>query len=151
MRSAPHPTDIQVGQRLRQPRTLKGFSQERLGRLIGVTYQQVQKYERGTNRIGSSRLDEIARILGVQVGYFFEEQGESRRNGGKSPCRADPRSGAAQIQPRHARVAKQFRCQPLQHHPPAVQNVAALADLKALPRTLLDKQHRSAEGRQRPD
>ncbi len=72
MRSAPHPTDVQVGRRLREQRTLKGLSQERLARLIGVTYQQVQKYERGTNRIGSSRLEQLARILAVPVGYFFE-------------------------------------------------------------------------------
>lgn len=81
MRAAPHPTDIQVGKRLREQRTLKGLSQERLGRLIGVTYQQVQKYERGSNRIGSSRLDDIARILGVPVGYFFEEPVGAAHNG----------------------------------------------------------------------
>lgn len=72
MRAVPHPTDIQVGKRLREQRTLKGLSQERLARLIGVTYQQVQKYERGTNRIGSSRLDAIARTLAVPIGFFFE-------------------------------------------------------------------------------
>jgi transcriptional regulator with XRE-family HTH domain len=72
MRSAPHPTDVQVGKRLREQRTLRGMSQERLGHLLGVTYQQIQKYERGANRIGSSRLDELARILAVPVTYFFE-------------------------------------------------------------------------------
>jgi transcriptional regulator with XRE-family HTH domain len=70
---APHPTDVQVGRRLRQRRTLLGISQERLGELLGVTYQQVQKYERGANRIGSSRLHEISRILDVPVAYFFDE------------------------------------------------------------------------------
>ena len=71
MRSAPHPTDILVGQQLRRQRTLLGMSQERLGSLLGVTYQQIQKYERGINRVGSSRLQELARILGVSVSYFF--------------------------------------------------------------------------------
>ncbi|MFO1072982.1 MAG: helix-turn-helix transcriptional regulator [Geminicoccaceae bacterium] len=71
MRAAPHPTDVLVGQQLRRQRTLLGMSQERLGSLLGVTYQQVQKYERGINRIGSSRLQELARILGVPVSYFF--------------------------------------------------------------------------------
>lgn len=87
MRAAPHPTDIQVGRRLREQRTLKGMSQERLGRLIGVTYQQVQKYERGTNRIGSSRLDDIARILGVPVGFFFEAPGGGAYNGSERGVR----------------------------------------------------------------
>lgn len=83
MRAVPHPTDIQVGKRLREQRTLKGLSQERLARLIGVTYQQVQKYERGTNRIGSSRLDAIARTLAVPIGFFFEgATGDRDGNGG---------------------------------------------------------------------
>lgn len=71
MRSTPHPTDILVGQQLRRQRTLLGMSQERLGSLLGVTYQQIQKYERGINRVGSSRLQELARILNVPVSYFF--------------------------------------------------------------------------------
>jgi transcriptional regulator with XRE-family HTH domain len=70
--SPPHPTDLQVGRRLRQRRTLLGMSQGRLGGLLGVTYQQIQKYERGANRIGSSRLHDLARILGVLVAYFFD-------------------------------------------------------------------------------
>jgi transcriptional regulator with XRE-family HTH domain len=71
MRAAPHPTDLLVGQQLRRQRTLLGMSQERLGSLLGVTYQQIQKYERGVNRVGSSRLHELARALGVPVAYFF--------------------------------------------------------------------------------
>jgi transcriptional regulator with XRE-family HTH domain len=71
--AAPHPTDVRVGQRLRQRRTMLGLSQERLGELLGVSYQQVQKYERGINRIGSSRLHEISAALDVPVAYFFEE------------------------------------------------------------------------------
>ena len=69
----PHPVDIHVGQRLRLRRTIMGMSQEALGNAIGVTFQQIQKYERGTNRMGSSRLYEFARILNVPVSYFFEE------------------------------------------------------------------------------
>lgn len=71
MPSPPHPTDVLVGQQLRRQRTLLGMSQERLGSLLGVTYQQIQKYERGVNRMGSSRLQELARILEVPVSYFF--------------------------------------------------------------------------------
>lgn len=68
----PKPVDVHVGQRLRLRRSLVGMSQERLAELLGITYQQVQKYERGTNRIGSSRLHEIARALGVPVAWFFD-------------------------------------------------------------------------------
>lgn len=69
----PHPIDIHVGKRLRQRRTILGMSQEAIGDAIGVTFQQIQKYERGVNRIGSSRLYEFSRILSVPVAYFFEE------------------------------------------------------------------------------
>ncbi len=72
MAQIPNPVDVHVGKRLRQRRTLLGMSQEKLGELLGLTFQQVQKYERGTNRIGSSRLYRLARILEVPVAYFFE-------------------------------------------------------------------------------
>jgi transcriptional regulator with XRE-family HTH domain len=69
----PHPVDIHVGSRVRMRRTLLGMSQEKLGEALGLTFQQVQKYERGANRIGASRLHEISRILDVPVSFFFEE------------------------------------------------------------------------------
>ncbi len=69
---APDPVDISVGGRLRQRRTLLGMSQEKLGRAVGLTFQQIQKYERGVNRIGASRLLQLSRALGVPVAYFFE-------------------------------------------------------------------------------
>lgn len=72
MAQIPNPVDVHVGKRLRQRRTLLGMSQEKLGELLGLTFQQVQKYERGTNRIGSSRLFRLACILDVPVSYFFE-------------------------------------------------------------------------------
>lgn len=71
--SSPHPVDIHVGRRLRLRRTILGMSQEALGNTIGVTFQQIQKYERGINRIGSSRLYEFGEILKVPVSFFFEE------------------------------------------------------------------------------
>lgn len=70
---APNPTDIHVGSRLRMRRMLLGMSQEKLGLAVGLTFQQVQKYERGTNRIGASRLFDLGKALNVPVGYFFEE------------------------------------------------------------------------------
>lgn len=79
MALTPNPVDVHVGKRLRLRRTLLGFSQEKLGSLLGLTFQQVQKYERGTNRIGSSRLYKISTVLDVPVSYFFEgfEDGEA--------------------------------------------------------------------------
>lgn len=71
----PNPVDVHVGARIRQRRTLLGMSQQKLGQAIGLTFQQVQKYERGTNRVGSSRMFELARVLDVPVSYFFEEMG----------------------------------------------------------------------------
>ncbi len=71
-RKAPNPIDEFVGKRVRLQRVLMGLSQEKLGTALGLTFQQVQKYEKGTNRIGASRLQEIAKILGVPPGFFFE-------------------------------------------------------------------------------
>jgi transcriptional regulator with XRE-family HTH domain len=69
----PNPIDVHVGSRVRLRRTLLGLSQEKLGEAIGLTFQQVQKYERGTNRIGASRLWELSTVLGVPVQFFFGE------------------------------------------------------------------------------
>lgn len=67
-----HPIDVHVGKRLRLRRTILGMSQEAIGNAIGVTFQQIQKYERGINRMGASRLYEFSKVLGVPVSYFFE-------------------------------------------------------------------------------
>ena len=67
-----NPIDAQVGNRVRLRRMLIGMSQERLGELLGLTFQQVQKYEKGVNRIGAGRLFEIARILGVPIDFFYD-------------------------------------------------------------------------------
>ncbi|TVQ33019.1 MAG: XRE family transcriptional regulator [Geminicoccaceae bacterium] len=73
MTAEPHFIDRHVGRRLRMRRLLMGMSQERLGELLGLTFQQIQKYERGANRLGASRLFEAARALEVDVGFFFAE------------------------------------------------------------------------------
>ena len=70
---SPDPIDIHVGLRIRQRRIMIGLSQEQLGRRLGVSFQWLQKYERGTNRVGASRLFEIARALAAPVGFFFDE------------------------------------------------------------------------------
>jgi transcriptional regulator with XRE-family HTH domain len=72
LKKAPNPVDKHVGARVRSRRILMGMSQEKLGISLGLTFQQVQKYEKGTNRIGASRLQNIAKTLSVPVSYFFE-------------------------------------------------------------------------------
>lgn len=69
----PSPIDVHVGSRVRLRRTLLGMSQEKLGQAIGLTFQQVQKYERGANRVGASRLYDLSRVLDVPVSFFFDD------------------------------------------------------------------------------
>jgi transcriptional regulator with XRE-family HTH domain len=69
----PNPIDIHVGTRIRLRRNMLGLSQEKLGEAIGLTFQQVQKYERGANRVGASRLHELSRVLDVPVSFFFDD------------------------------------------------------------------------------
>lgn len=72
----PNAVDAHVGARLRQRRTLLGMSQEKLGDAIGLTFQQVQKYERGTNRVSASRLYDLSKVLETDMNYFFDEMPE---------------------------------------------------------------------------
>ncbi|NSZ66987.1 helix-turn-helix domain-containing protein [Agrobacterium tumefaciens] len=69
----PDPIDVHVGTRIRLRRTLLGMSQDRLGTSLGITFQQIQKYERGMNRVGASRLQLMANILNVPVSFFFDD------------------------------------------------------------------------------
>ncbi len=69
----PSPIDVHVGSRIRLRRTLLGMSQERLGEALGLTFQQVQKYERGVNRVGASRLYDLSRVLDVPISFFFDD------------------------------------------------------------------------------
>lgn len=71
-KKAPNPIDKHVGSRVRMRRMMLGMSQEKLGDALALTFQQVQKYEKGTNRIGASRLQQISQILQVPVAFFFE-------------------------------------------------------------------------------
>ncbi len=76
----PNPIDVHVGSRVRLRRTLLGMSQEKLGELLGLTFQQVQKYERGANRVGASRLFDLARVLDVPVNFFFDDMSDEVEN-----------------------------------------------------------------------
>ncbi len=77
----PSPIDVHVGSRVRLRRTLLGMSQEKLGEALGLTFQQVQKYERGVNRIGASRLFDLARVLDVPIGFFFDDMPDALGGG----------------------------------------------------------------------
>jgi transcriptional regulator with XRE-family HTH domain len=69
----PNPIDTHVGSRVRFRRMLLGMSQEKLGERLGLTFQQIQKYEKGINRIGASRLFDLAHVLGVPVQFFYDD------------------------------------------------------------------------------
>lgn len=95
-RKQPNPIDVHVGGRLRLRRNMAGLSQEKLGKQLGITFQQIQKYEKGTNRMGASRLQEIAEILKTPISYFFEDvpnsgaaQGEATGSGFSEPSSSD--------------------------------------------------------------
>ncbi len=89
MPANPHPVDIYVGSRVRLRRTLKGMSQQKLAGELGLTFQQVQKYERGTNRIGASRLFELGEILDVPTSFFFDGLTSSDSSRSTSPGFSD--------------------------------------------------------------
>ena len=96
-KDGPMPMDVHVGSRVRLRRTLMGLSQEKLGDAIGLTFQQVQKYERGMNRISASKLHHLSNILDVPVSYFFDDFVEDGSSGSKpqaadSPTGIDPMS-----------------------------------------------------------
>ena len=89
-RDGPHPVDVHVGSRVRLRRTLLGMSQEKLGEALGLTFQQVQKYEKGMNRIGSSKLYQLTQILDVPVSFFFDDMPEAAASADSSaPTKAN--------------------------------------------------------------
>ncbi len=110
-RSTPNPVDIYVGSRVRMRRTLLGMSQEKLGEALALTFQQVQKYERGANRIGASRLHQISRILDVPISFFFDEL---------------PAKSAADGMPRQAGLAEERAPAPTEFDPMAKRETLEL-------------------------
>ena len=79
----PDPVDVEVGHRIRIERLARGLSQTALANQLGVTFQQVQKYEKGVNRVGAGRLTKIAEVLGVPVGHVLQRQGNAGRRAGQ--------------------------------------------------------------------
>ena len=78
----PNPTDVYVGSRVRLRRKMLGLSQEKLGEKLGITFQQIQKYEKGTNRVGASRLQAMSNALDVPVSFFFPDSSVGAEGGG---------------------------------------------------------------------
>jgi len=108
-RRDPNYIDVHVGARIRMRRQLINMSQERLGELLGITFQQVQKYEKGSNRISASRLFYASKTLGVPVQFFFDglpgsESGEGLREGGEGD-----QFSAAMMSPEGVQLAKAFK------------------------------------------
>ena len=87
-KKVPNPIDVHVGSRVRLRRTMQNMSQEKLGEALGITFQQIQKYEKGSNRIGASRMQQICAALNVPVEFFFEDA--------PLPQGASPISGVAE-------------------------------------------------------
>src|SRR4051812_1329593 len=102
----PNPIDIRVGARLRLRRNMLGLSQEKLGEAIGLTFQQVQKYERGANRIGASQLHELSRVLDVPVSFFFDDTDPVRAPGMGGI--AEPPAEAFEFDPRCKQEANEL-------------------------------------------
>lgn len=100
-----HSVDVHVGMRMRQRRSLLGMSQTALADAVGLTFQQIQKYERGSNRMGSSRLFEFAKVLDVPVTYFFDEMPSTLAGrpmsgrGGRGEVRASPMTDSGEEDP----------------------------------------------------
>ena len=89
----PNPIDVHVGSRIRLRRNMLALSQEKLGEAIGLTFQQVQKYERGANRVGASRLHELSRVLDVPVSFFFDDTDPVRAPAIPSGFEEEPAEG----------------------------------------------------------
>jgi transcriptional regulator with XRE-family HTH domain len=104
----PNFVDRHVGNRVRMRRLLVGMSQEKLGELLGITFQQVQKYEKGSNRVSASRLYQISRVLSVPVQYFYDElKSDDGPSGFAESEGADAIAGALQS-PEGVQIARIF-------------------------------------------
>jgi transcriptional regulator with XRE-family HTH domain len=105
---AGHPTDVHVGQRIRFRRQSLGLSQAKLGQRLGISFQQVQKYERGGNRVSASMLYEIAGVLGVSVAYFFDGLPPPGAGASLALTLADERRVAYAASPEGVRLLERF-------------------------------------------
>ena len=125
----PNPVDIHVGSRLRLRRKFLGLSQTDLGDALQLTFQQVQKYERGSNRVSASKLYEAGKMLKVPVGYFFESFGDTTENEGFSESNAEQSVYAFLVTTEGIELAQAFpRIKSPKHRRKIMDLVRALAD-----------------------
>src|ERR1041384_5575987 len=99
--------DVEIGSRVRMRRMTVGMSQEKLGEMLGLTFQQVQKYEKGTNRISVGRLVDIANVLGVEIEFFFTGL-KSRKDSGFSDTDAAPYAAEVMSTPEGLQLVRTF-------------------------------------------
>lgn len=135
--AAPNPVDVHVGKRLRFGRTMQGMSQESIGASIGVTFQQIQKYERGINCIRASKLFELAKVLKVPVSFFFEGFEGDRGEAYSIPGAADSAEGGFDIEMAFSRESIELmrafhRISDPQLRSKILDLVRAMADNKAM-------------------
>lgn len=127
----PNPVDIYVGTRLREARLQRGLSQERVAEEMGITFQQVQKYEKGLNRIGASRLWDLAQVLGMPISYFYDDMDQKAQS--KSPRKINSLHDSANsigpetITPRDMELLRLFK---------KIRNEAVIAGVFSLVRSL---------------
>jgi transcriptional regulator with XRE-family HTH domain len=96
-RDGPHPIDVHVGSRIKLRRMILGLSQESLGKALGLTFQQIQKYEKGVNRIGASRIFEMSQLLEVPVQFFYDDLGDGGWGGASGFAEPDQRDGVMDL------------------------------------------------------
>ncbi len=108
-RRDPNYIDVHVGSRIRMRRQLINMSQERLGELLGITFQQVQKYEKGSNRISASRLFYAAKTLGVPIQFFYDGLPEVDQSGGLAESASKDELIASMMTPEAIQLAKAFK------------------------------------------
>jgi transcriptional regulator with XRE-family HTH domain len=101
---APDARDMEVGRRIRAQRLVRGLSQTDLGRSLGITFQQVQKYEKGANRVGAGRLTRIAEVLSVPVAFFFGDHGGGKSDEASEALGFLETSGAVRLVKAYARI-----------------------------------------------
>jgi transcriptional regulator with XRE-family HTH domain len=130
-RRDPNYVDVHVGSRIRMRRQLIGMSQEKLGELLGITFQQVQKYEKGANRISASRLYYTAKILGVPVQFFYDDLPGAEENTGMGEPREEDAVLSSLMNIEGVTLAKAFRDADSNHKRKLISTIArVIADNK---------------------
>ncbi len=125
--------DKEIGSRVRTRRMLIGMSQEKLGEMLGLTFQQVQKYEKGTNRISVSRMIEIAKILGVDISFFFDGVAAGKATGFAEPSQPEFLTDFMTMQDGHQLMRAFTRIKSPKLRRAVVQLALGLADEDAAP------------------